>query len=161
MGYLCFVPFFLVRKRDIFYEKWGFMLIFWNMAGVPLTYCHCTIYLANHPPSVYRWNRAALAFFFVSYLFVYWIWDTAGSQKNRFRQTEHGGVVQRRRTLFPRLPWQTLTNPKTIRTEKGHTLLVDGWCQLYFHYFYPSPCPTYLSFLHLTVPFPSFSLLPL
>ncbi|KAH0139376.1 Delta(24(24(1)))-sterol reductase like protein, partial [Aureobasidium melanogenum] len=35
---------------DMYYEKWGFMLIFWNMAGVPLSYCHCTIFLANHDP---------------------------------------------------------------------------------------------------------------
>lgn len=24
---------------DMFHEKWGFMVIFWNFAGVPFTYC--------------------------------------------------------------------------------------------------------------------------
>ena len=30
----------LTKDRDMYYEKWGFMLIFWNLAGVPLSYCH-------------------------------------------------------------------------------------------------------------------------
>ena len=103
------------------------MLIFWNLAGVPLTYCHCSIYLANHDPSTYRWHRAALAFFYVSYLFAYWIWDAAGSQKNGFRQTEHGGRVPR--NAFPQLPWRTLDSPRILKTADGHTLLVDGVCK--------------------------------
>lgn len=32
-GEECIVP-----TWDMYYEKWGFMLIFWNMAGVPLSY---------------------------------------------------------------------------------------------------------------------------
>lgn len=115
---------FIPPTWDIYHEKWGFMLIFWNLAGVPLTYCHCSIYLANHDPSTYRWHRAALAFFYVSYLFAYWIWDAAGSQKNGFRQTEHGGRVPR--NAFPQLPWRTLDSPRILKTADGHTLLVDG-----------------------------------
>nr|CAG8561279.1 1099_t:CDS:2 [Entrophospora candida] len=30
---------------DMTYEKFGFMLIFWNFAGVPFTYCYSTLYL--------------------------------------------------------------------------------------------------------------------
>src|SRR3954471_8389852 len=71
--------------RDMYYEKWGFMLIFWNLAGVPLSYCHCTIYLANHDPATYAWPRWVMALLFTSYLFVYWVWDTCNSQKNMFR----------------------------------------------------------------------------
>lgn len=124
----------------MYYEKWGFMLIFWNLAGVPLSYCHSTIYLANHPPSVYRWNPIVLGVLYVSYLFVYWVWDTCNSQKNRFRQQERGALIER--TTFPQLPWQTVKDPKTIRTKDGGSILVDGWygyvrkihytCDLYF-----------------------------
>ena len=110
----------------MYYEKWGFMLIFWNLAGVPLSYCHCTIYLANHDPLVYRWNLLALVIFYVAYLFVYWVWDTANSQKNRFRLREKGIRLQRK--AFPQLPWGELQNPRTIRSESGDTLLADGWC---------------------------------
>lgn len=124
----------------MYYEKWGFMLIFWNLAGVPLSYCHCTIYLANHHPDTYHWNPYALTALFVGYLFVYWIWDTANSQKNRYRQMERGTTVFR--NAFPQLPWQTLHNPEVIRTPQGGTILVSGWygkarkihytCDLYF-----------------------------
>ena len=112
----------------MYYEKWGFMLIFWNMAGVPLTYCHCTIYLANHHPDVYRWNRVALAALAVLYLFVYWVWDTANSQKNIFRAQERG--TARYRKAFPQLPWKYVKNPKSIPTKTGDSLLCDGWCKL-------------------------------
>ena len=118
--------------RDMYYEKWGFMLIFWNLAGVPLSYCHCTIYLANHDPSEYHWNRYFLAFLYVAYLFVYWIWDTTNSQKNRFRQQERGTMVFR--NTFPQLPWQTVENPKTLTTSAGNKILIDGWCKLSFFF---------------------------
>ena len=109
----------------MYYEKWGFMLIFWNLAGVPLSYCHCTIYLANHDPAEYRWNRYALTALYVAYLFWYWVWDSCNSQKNRFRAMERGKVVWRK--TFPQVPWQTVQNPKTLTTEHGDTILVDGW----------------------------------
>lgn len=117
------------------------MLIFWNLAGVPLSYCHCTIYLANHAPSVYHWNRFALVAFYVSYLFMYWIWDTTNSQKNRFRQQERGTLMERK--TFPQLPWQTVKNPKTIKTTTGDSILVDGWCkslQLLYYKSSTDPC---------------------
>jgi delta24(24(1))-sterol reductase len=41
----------------MYFEKLGFLLTFWNLAGVPFTYCHCALYLANHDPATYRWNR--------------------------------------------------------------------------------------------------------
>ena len=119
----------------MYYEKWGFMLIFWNLAGVPLSYCHCTIYLANHDPAEYHWNRYFLAFLYVAYLFVYWVWDTTNSQKNRFRQQERGTLVKR--NTFPQLPWQTVENPKTITADDGSKILVDGWCK-YINFGYAS-----------------------
>jgi delta24(24(1))-sterol reductase len=113
----------------MYYEKWGFMLIFWNLAGVPLSYCHCTIYLANHDPTTYHWNKYVLGFLYVAYLFVYWVWDTTNSQKNRYRQQERGTRVFRK--AFPQLPWQTLKDPKTITAADGSKILVDGWCKFY------------------------------
>ncbi|EOO01052.1 putative delta(24(24))-sterol reductase protein [Phaeoacremonium minimum UCRPA7] len=115
----------IVSTWDMYYEKWGFMLIFWNMAGVPLSYCHCTLFLANHHPDEYRHNRWVLAAMFVCYLFVYWVWDSCNSQKNRFRAQERGKLVVRK--TFPQVPWQTLKNPKIIKTESGDSILVDGW----------------------------------
>lgn len=111
----------------MYYEKWGFMLIFWNFAGVPLSYCHCTLFMANHAPSVYHWSRPVLVVFYVTYLLAYWVWDTTNSQKNRFRQEERGTLIERK--TFPQLPWQTVKNPHVIKTQAGESILVDGWCK--------------------------------
>lgn len=116
---------YITTTWDMYQEKLGFMLTFWNMAGVPMSYCHSILYLANHHPSTYAWNKYALAAMFVSYLFVYWVWDTCNSQKNSFRMMERGTFVKR--NTFPQLPWQELYNPKTLVTENGDTILVGGW----------------------------------
>lgn len=115
----------IVTTWDMYQEKLGFLLIFWNMAGVPMSYCHCTLYLANHDPSTYAWNKYALTAFFVTYLFVYWVWDTANGQKNSFRMMERGTFVKRK--TFPQLPWQEVYNPRAIETETGDRILADGW----------------------------------
>lgn len=109
----------------MYFEKLGFLLTFWNMAGVPFTYCHCALYFANHDPSEYRWNKYALAALVVVYLFMYWMWDTANSHKNSFRQMERGQLIER--NTFPQLPWQYVENPRAIETETGDRILVDGW----------------------------------
>ena len=115
----------IVTTWDMYQEKLGFLLIFWNMAGVPMSYCHCTLYLANHDPSTYAWNKYALMASFIVYLFIYWVWDTANGQKNSFRMMERGTFVKRR--TFPQLPWQELYNPKAIDTKTGDRILADGW----------------------------------
>ncbi|KAL8747549.1 MAG: hypothetical protein Q9190_000588 [Brigantiaea leucoxantha] len=46
-------------------------------------------------------------------------------QKNRFRQEELGTLIKRK--TFPQLPWQTVKNPKIIRTDAGDSILADGW----------------------------------
>jgi Delta24(24(1))-sterol reductase len=115
----------IVTTWDMYYEKWGFMLIFWNMAGVPLSYCHCSIYLANHHPDEYHWNPYALTAMFIGYIFVYWVWDSCNSQKNRFRAAEKGRMITRK--TFPQVPWQTLKNPRIIKTNTGDSILLSGW----------------------------------
>ncbi|KAI1390006.1 ergosterol biosynthesis ERG4/ERG24 family-domain-containing protein [Hypoxylon trugodes] len=115
----------IITTWDMYYEKWGFMLIFWNMAGVPLSYCHCTLYLANHDPSEYAWNKYALGLLYVLYICVYVIWDQANAQKNAFRADERG--TYQKRYSFPVLPWTHIKNPKAIDTQTGDRLLCDGW----------------------------------
>ena len=50
-----------------------------------LSTAHCTIFLANHAPEVYHWNRYILATLCVTYFFVYWAWDTANSSQANAR----------------------------------------------------------------------------
>lgn len=107
---------------DIFHEKFGWMLIFWNYIGVPFVYCFQSFYiLANNP----QLPTPFLVFLFVLLGCAYWVWDTANSQKNRFRMQQRGTYVQRK--TFPQLPWGTLKNPSYIQTKSGSQLLTDGW----------------------------------
>ena len=55
----------------MYYEKLGFMLIFWNMAGVPFSYCHSIIYIANHHPEDYQLPTWVVIPLIVAYLGVY------------------------------------------------------------------------------------------
>ena len=111
---------------DMYYEKLGFMLAFWNLSGVPLSYCHAAVYLANHDPATYHHNRYLMIIWFIAYSLAYWVWDTTNSQKNRFRAQETGSDYGRK--AFPQLPWQIVKNPRVIRCEAG-TILADGWCK--------------------------------
>jgi len=112
---------------DIFYEKWGYMLIFWNFSGVPFTYCFTSLYLLkmrelNTPvQSSWMYNAAV----YVLLLVGYYVWDTANSQKNKFRMQQTGSFIKR--NTFPQLPWGTLENPTYIKTEHGSLLLTGGW----------------------------------
>jgi delta24(24(1))-sterol reductase len=112
---------------DIFYEKWGYMLIFWNFAGVPFSYCYPTLYLLNRSAANEPIHHSTVCTIslFITLLAAYYVWDTANSQKNRFRMLQHGTYVQRK--AFPQLPWGTLHNPAYIKTKHGSKLLTGGW----------------------------------
>ena len=107
---------------DIFHEKWGWMLIFWNLAGVPFVYCFGAMYIASRPP--FELSLPLTAFCFALLIGAYYVWDTANSQRNRFRMQLNGSYVKRR--AFPQLPWGTLEHPRYMDTAAGSKLLVDG-----------------------------------
>jgi len=107
---------------DIFHEKFGWMLIFWNYVGVPFVYCFQSFYILKNNiqlPLTYMLPLLLVL------LVAYYVWDTANSQKNRFRMQQRGTFVKRK--AFPQLPWGTLKNPTYIKTASGSMLLTDGW----------------------------------
>jgi delta24(24(1))-sterol reductase len=108
---------------DIFYEKWGWMLIFWNFAGVPFVYCFNSMYLAQRAPFEHSAPYTVLCFALL--VGAYYVWDTSQSQRNRFRMQLRGALVKR--YAFPQLPWGTLRNPRYLETRSGSKLLIDGW----------------------------------
>lgn len=120
---------------DIFHEKWGWMLIFWNLCGVPFVYTTQSIFLVQKTPQFVQYPTAVWVFLYIAIIVLYYIWDTCNSQKNRFRMVLNGSYVPRP-FAFPQLPWGTLKDPKFLTTKAGTPLLVDGWYRFArkFHY---------------------------
>ncbi|OCF55613.1 delta24(24(1))-sterol reductase [Kwoniella mangroviensis CBS 10435] len=109
---------------DMFHEKFGWMLIFWNMAGVPFTYCYPVIYMARAPPSTYEfplWGNIAM---FVTLVTFYYIFDCSMAQKSNFKMHQQGEHNPRK--AFPVLYGSDLKNPTYIQTKHGNKLLTGG-----------------------------------
>jgi len=116
---------FIPYTWDITTEKFGWMLCWWNFAGVPLTYCYQSLFLARHGWDlvlpVPAW--AYYSIITVCLLTAYWIWDEANYHKCYFKMERRGEIINR--NLFP--TFRHVKNPKTIKDDKGRELLIDGW----------------------------------
>ena len=111
---------------DMVKECWGFMLIFWNLAGVAFAYTFQGRFIYARGellPDLPTW---AFVLLIVGVLMAYYVFDEANGQKNRFRAKQNGTFVERP-WAFPQLPNANLKNPKYLRTACGSTLLMDGW----------------------------------
>lgn len=108
---------YIVTTFDMFYEKFGWMLCFWNVAGVPFLYCISSVYLYHT-----KCNISDELYYFTLFLLTlsYYVWDTANFQKADFKSPNVN------RTTFPILPFSFVKNQKHIDTPHGR-ILVDGW----------------------------------
>jgi delta24(24(1))-sterol reductase len=118
---------------DMFYEKFGWMLNFWNISGVPFLYCFQAMYVQRHQ-SIISNNfpyttimtvagvtiQPFAVFTFVFLIAGYYLFDSANHQKAYFK-------TQIRRNTWPLVPWSIIEDPvKYIQTPRGK-LLLDGW----------------------------------
>jgi len=110
---------------DMVYEKFGWLLSFWNLAGVPFTYSYSIVFMATHDPAMYKFPLWANIALYATLLTAYYVFDTSMSQKSRFKMQQDGNM--RVRKTFPQLPGGTVKNPKFIQTSQGNKLLIDGW----------------------------------
>ena len=105
------------------------------------TYVYSVVYMASHDPSKYQYSTLGYVAIYTTlctayYVYVFhfcqtfthnadvWVrsgphysWDTAMSQKSRFKMQTQGITTYRK--TFPQLPWGTLKNPKSIQTAHG------------------------------------------
>jgi len=107
---------------DMFHERFGWMLNFWNIAGVPYLYCFQSFYIYKNWKAV----NTSLSVPFISCVYVllivsYYIFDSANSQKATMK------ITGMKRNTFPQVPWSILEQPvRMLQTPKGD-LLIDGW----------------------------------
>jgi len=107
-------------SMDIAYENFGWMLSFGNLVWVPFVYCLQAYYVLTITPADIP--RGFALPMLVLHMVGYWVFDTANSQKDYFRN--EGRAL---RDAFPRLPWGRLRHPETLSTARGTPLLVSGW----------------------------------
>jgi delta24(24(1))-sterol reductase len=114
---------------DISYEKWGWMLIYWNLAGVPFVYAFQAYYILVNSLRTQK-PTEGISMIFILILFIililaYYVWDSSLSQKIRFRMQQQGIYITR--NAFPQVPWNVIKNPKYLKTACGSPLLIDGY----------------------------------
>jgi len=128
---------------DVFHEKFGWMLCWWNVAGVPFAYSAVSFIVAETDPRVSLPRATTLLLFLLA---AYYVWDAAQSQRVTFRNgigrkatnLDAKGArrvslepLPRRPKAFPKLPWSELKSPTYIVTRRsGATLLTSGLCGL-------------------------------
>jgi delta24(24(1))-sterol reductase len=106
---------------DMFHEKFGWMLNFWNVTGVPFLYCFQSFYVLKNGAELEKTLSDNFCYAVFALLIIsYYIWDTANSQKAMFK-------LNLTRNTFPQLPWRQIAEPvDCVVTPKGK-LLTDGW----------------------------------
>jgi len=110
----------VIWTMDIIHEKFGWMLLMLDIVMVPFVFPMQAYYVFK-AQSYMHWSY--YAFFATMHIIGYYIFDTANSQKDYFREVPEEAVP----SGFPRLPWGRLHNPKYLQTKRGTKLLVDGW----------------------------------
>lgn len=107
---------------DMFHERFGWMLNFWNTSGVPFLYCFQSFYILQHGKELDA-QLSVPYIVFVYFLLVlgYYVFDSANSQKATMK------VTAIKRNTFPQVPWAVLPAPvRFLETPKGK-LLADGY----------------------------------
>lgn len=117
---------FIPYSWDITTEHFGWMLNWWNCAGVPLFYCYNSMYITMNAEQLVLPlpEKVWYPLLTVALIGTWRIWDEANYQKCYFKAEMRGETEVLNRNLFPTL--RHCKNPKYIKCEAG-VLLIDGW----------------------------------
>jgi len=116
---------FIPYTWDITTEKFGWMLCWWNFAGVPLLYCYQSLFLAKYAWDGLHLPLPAAPYYMLltgSLCWAYYVWDTANYHKCYFKMEMRGEILER--NLFP--TFSPVKEPKYLKCDAG-VLLIDGW----------------------------------
>ncbi|KAK4058328.1 C-24(28) sterol reductase [Microbotryomycetes sp. JL221] len=120
---------YIPQTWDMNFEKFGWLLSYWNFAGVPFSYAFGAVYMATHDPATYRYSKSVYVFLFVFLTVSHAIFDVAMGQKSYFKAIETNTFIKR--YTFPQIPGVEMKDPKYMVTERGSKLLIDGmWAYL-------------------------------
>eukprot|EP00927_Polykrikos_kofoidii_P023197 TRINITY_DN21428_c0_g4_i1.p1 TRINITY_DN21428_c0_g4~~TRINITY_DN21428_c0_g4_i1.p1 ORF type:complete len:455 (+),score=54.34 TRINITY_DN21428_c0_g4_i1:69-1433(+) len=117
---------FIPYTWDMTTENFGWMLNWWNCAGVPLFYCYNSIFLAKNADNLALPlpEKIWYPLLVILYLVAAWVFDEANYHKCYFKAEMRGETVVLTRNLFPTM--RHVKNPKYLKCEAG-VLLIDGW----------------------------------
>ncbi|KAH8925403.1 ERG4/ERG24 ergosterol biosynthesis protein [Atractiella rhizophila] len=110
---------------DMVHEKFGWLLSFWNLSGVPFMYTYSIVYMATHNPEVYRFSTSTYVLLYTTLMVAHIIFDTSMAQKSKFKAQQTG--TYQPRYAFPQWPGSIVKNPTFIQTKRGSKLLTGGW----------------------------------
>jgi len=101
----------ILTTMDVTTDGFGFMLVFGDIAWVPFTYGLQARYLANSHYAVVLSPLYTAGILMVAAL-GYYVFRSSNGQKNKFRQNPDDPAVK---------------HLKTLPTERGTKLIIDGW----------------------------------
>ncbi|GAA5912614.1 delta(24(24(1)))-sterol reductase [Sporobolomyces salmoneus] len=115
---------YIPQTWDMNYEKFGWLLSYWNLAGVPFSYAYPAIYISTRDPRDLEFPTWVLVSLFVVLTVAHCLFDIAMAQKSHFKAVETNTYIKR--YTFPQLPYAELENPKYLKTHLGGKLLLGG-----------------------------------
>ncbi|GAA5886489.1 hypothetical protein JCM16303_001428 [Sporobolomyces ruberrimus] len=115
---------YIPQTWDMNYEKFGWLLSYWNLAGVPFSYAYPALYISTRDPRDLEFPTWVLVSLFVVLTIAHGLFDIAMAQKSHFKAVETNTYIKR--YTFPQLPYAELENPKYMKTHLGGKLLLGG-----------------------------------
>jgi len=99
----------ILTTMDITTDGFGFMLCFGDLSWLPFVYSFHARYLVDHDPHL---GLVGIGLALAVYLFGFWIFRSANSEKDAFRSDPNSNKVK---------------HLKYMETKRGTKLLVSGW----------------------------------
>eukprot|EP01112_Ceratiomyxa_fruticulosa_P021891 TRINITY_DN785_c0_g1_i1.p1 TRINITY_DN785_c0_g1~~TRINITY_DN785_c0_g1_i1.p1 ORF type:complete len:465 (-),score=71.62 TRINITY_DN785_c0_g1_i1:121-1515(-) len=110
---------YILTTMDIITEKFGFMLVFGDLAWVPFTYCFQAYYLLKH---TINGQPIQISFYYIAFILAlkalgFYFFRWVNSQKHEFRRNVDSNPSY---TIWGK-------KPTYILTKRGTKLLTSGW----------------------------------